>query len=81
MVRDAITMLLKKELGLEVLPVNPSFTIVPKGSNLQITLGNSELLASVDAPARRPALLQKLVVTKKSLNNWLRRKLNVAFRR
>ncbi|KAL9239269.1 hypothetical protein vseg_013608 [Gypsophila vaccaria] len=81
-VRDAITMLLKKELGLEVLPVNPSFTIVPKGSNLQITLENSELLASVDAPARRrPTLLQKLVVTKKSLNNWLRRKLNAAFRR
>ncbi|KAK9756080.1 hypothetical protein RND81_01G071800 [Saponaria officinalis] len=64
-VKVAITKLLKKELGLEVLPVNPSVT--------------TELLASsvdTSAPARRPALLQRLVVTKKSLNFWLTRKLN-----
>ncbi|KAH9623192.1 hypothetical protein KSS87_001357 [Heliosperma pusillum] len=79
-VKDAITKLLEKELGLEVLPANSSSTFIPKMSNSEDSdsesmLENKEVrTTSLDIPARRPAVLQRLVISKKSLNYWLTRK-------
>lgn len=81
-VKDAITKLLKKELGLEVITEKPSMTVDRTldnegASNLVSNsrgFGMRGLHNSLNTPSRRPATLQRLVVTWKSLNQWLRRR-------
>ncbi|KAL2933829.1 hypothetical protein RDABS01_016948 [Bienertia sinuspersici] len=81
-VKDAITKLLKKELGLEVTAVKPSVTVDRThndGSGSDLVSNSrgakiSELPNNPNNPARRPAVLQRLMVSKKSLNYWLQRR-------
>uniref|UniRef100_A0A803NAB8 Pentatricopeptide repeat-containing protein n=1 Tax=Chenopodium quinoa TaxID=63459 RepID=A0A803NAB8_CHEQI len=82
MVRDAIENLLKKELGLEVIAEDPGMTIDRTkdkesasnlGSNSRGAPKMSDLPNSLDTSARRPAVLQRLLVPRKSLNHWLQR--------
>ncbi|KAF4396301.1 hypothetical protein F8388_019847 [Cannabis sativa] len=73
-VKDAITKLLQDELGLEVLSKGLEIA-----SNTQMYLestnhstSNSEYLGSNELPTeRRPVVMQRLMVTRKSLRQWL----------
>jgi len=85
-VQEAIVKLLTNELGLEALPATtrsaPSHTPKlqnPKFSNLTIEAlpGENALPTSMGFHTRRPAVLQRVKVTKKSLHHWLQRKSNV----
>ncbi|KAG6595275.1 Pentatricopeptide repeat-containing protein, chloroplastic, partial [Cucurbita argyrosperma subsp. sororia] len=75
-VRDAITKLLQYELGLEVLPAGP--TTVPdevagsESSNMSLTKLNG-IMGRNKYTTRKPAAVQRLKVTKKSLKDWLQR--------
>ncbi|XP_057534176.1 pentatricopeptide repeat-containing protein At5g02830, chloroplastic isoform X2 [Amaranthus tricolor] len=81
-VKDAIARLLKTELGLEVIAVNPDRAVNRKfdkdgASSLISNSGgveSSELPTSLDTPTRRPAVLQRLLITRKSLMHWLKRR-------
>lgn len=76
-VRDAITRLLQDELGLEVLPTGPTIALdkVPNSESSKIshttklkgTMGRNKYFT------RKPADVQRLKVTKKSLQDWLQR--------
>lgn len=81
-VKEAIIKLLNQELGLEIVAGKPSLTvdgtIDKKGTSNSVlksrsVLEKSEFPYSLDTPARRPAVLQRLLVTKKSLSHWLRK--------
>lgn len=85
-VQEAMVKLLTNELGLEALPATtrfaPSHTPKlqnPEFSNLTIEAlpGENALPTSMGFHTRRPAVLQRLKVTKKSLHRWLQRKSNV----
>ncbi|KAK1563614.1 hypothetical protein Q3G72_030059 [Acer saccharum] len=80
-VADAITKLLQDDLGLEVLldrlaldesadPENP----LDSDHNLEEITGSKELHIELESSTRRPAILQRLKVTKKSLHIWLQRR-------
>ena len=81
-VQEAIIKLLQNELGLEVLPAKTRFALSdtaklenPNLSNLSIeALPGGNALPTV---TRRPAVLHRLKVTKKSLYRWLHRKVSV----
>ncbi|XP_021730664.1 pentatricopeptide repeat-containing protein At5g02830, chloroplastic-like isoform X2 [Chenopodium quinoa] len=89
MVRDAIENLLKKELGLEVIAEDPSATVdrTPDKEGASNLGSNSrgakmsDLPNSLDTSARRPAVLQRLLVPRKSLNHWLQRRSDAGSRR
>ncbi|GJW26795.1 pentatricopeptide repeat-containing protein [Tanacetum coccineum] len=81
-VRDTIIKLLRDNLGLEVLSLGPK---IPTDIRINVenpfnphpdldkTLERSRLPTS---PTRRPAVLQRLKVTRRSLYHWLQRKFN-----
>ncbi|GAU35342.1 hypothetical protein TSUD_337340 [Trifolium subterraneum] len=75
--------LLRNELGLEVFPARTGFAPsdtpelqTPKLSHLSIEALPEEnaLTTTTGFHTRRPAVLQRLKVTKKSLHRWLQRK-------
>lgn len=81
-VRDTIIKLLQDNLGLEVLSLGPK---IPTDIRINVenpfnphpdldkTLERSRLPTS---PTRRPVVLQRLKVTRRSLYHWLQRKSN-----
>lgn len=84
LVKNAITKLLKKELGLEVTTIQPGGIADRKISeesaantalNSKSNFGSTEFPTGFSAPTRRPATLQRLWVTKESLHHWLYKKL------
>ncbi|KAI9071188.1 hypothetical protein K1719_046850 [Acacia pycnantha] len=84
-VQDAIAKLLQDELGLEVIPARTRFALddTVKFENHAILNPNLEAMpgkdispTSVQFKTRRPAVLQRLKVTKKSLRHWLKRKVS-----
>ena len=81
-VKDAITKLLQDELGLEVLPkglkIAPNTQMYLESSTNSTTesddLRNNGLPMEVKFSTRRPVVMQRLKVTKESLQHWLRRR-------
>ncbi|CAJ2632686.1 unnamed protein product [Trifolium pratense] len=82
-VQEAMMKLLRNELGLEVIPARTRFAPsdtpklrTPKLSNQTIEAlpGENALTTTMGFHTRRPAVLQRLKVTKKSLHRWLQRK-------
>jgi hypothetical protein len=82
-VQEAMMKLLRNELGLEVFPARTRFAPsdtpklqIPKLSNLTMDAlpGENASTTTMGFHTRRPALLQRLKVTKKSLHRWLQRK-------
>ena len=75
-VRDAITKLLQYELGLEVLPAGPTTALDEvagsESSNMSLTKLNG-IMGRNKYTTRKPAAVQRLKVTKKSLKDWLQR--------
>ncbi|XP_058756658.1 pentatricopeptide repeat-containing protein At5g02830, chloroplastic-like [Vicia villosa] len=78
-VQEAIIKLLWNELGLEALPPNDRTKFQnPKLSNLTLKAPADESLPTTTGlHTRRPSALQRLKVTKKSLDRWLQRKVSV----
>ncbi|KAK7285109.1 hypothetical protein RJT34_19868 [Clitoria ternatea] len=81
-VQEAIIKLLRNELGLEVFPARTKFALSetakldhPNISNLNIEAlpGEHALATTTGFQTRRPAILVRLKVTKKSLYSWLHR--------
>ncbi|XP_028775969.1 pentatricopeptide repeat-containing protein At5g02830, chloroplastic [Neltuma alba] len=84
-VQDTITKLLQDELELEVMPARTRFALddtvklenhVILNPSLEAVPGKDISPTSVQLKTRRPAVLQRLRVTKKSLHDWLRRKVS-----
>lgn len=78
-VKDAITKLLQYDLGLEVLPDGPLIIEIKKKAYLERSIDsdtNLEETLPIDlkSSTRRPAILRRLKVTKKSLCRWLQRR-------
>ncbi|WJX79229.1 hypothetical protein P8452_62368 [Trifolium repens] len=82
-VQEAMMKLLRNELGLEVFPARTRFAPndtpklqTPKLPNLTMEAlpGENASTTTMGFHTRRPALLQRLKVTKKSLHRWLQRK-------
>ncbi|XP_054809246.1 pentatricopeptide repeat-containing protein At5g02830, chloroplastic isoform X2 [Prosopis cineraria] len=83
LVQDAMTKLLQDELGLEVIPARTRFAPNDTAKfdnhfmlnpNLEAIPGKDILPISVQFKTRRPSILQRLKVTKRSLYHWLQRK-------
>lgn len=84
MVKNALTKLLNKELGLEVTTIQPGGIADRKingesaantALNSKSNFGSTEFPTGFSVPTRRPAILQRLWVTKESLHHWLSKKL------
>ncbi|XP_022742977.1 pentatricopeptide repeat-containing protein At5g02830, chloroplastic [Durio zibethinus] len=85
-VQHAVMKLLRDELGLEVLLVEPQVKKV-RGVELQTpidanpalleTVGNNSLSSEPLSSTRRPVILRRLKVTRKSLNHWIQRRADV----
>ncbi|KAL5740936.1 hypothetical protein ACOSQ2_030116 [Xanthoceras sorbifolium] len=84
-VKDAITKLLQDDLGLEVLLDRPIIALdksvdlvnpLDSDPNLEEIIASKELHTELKSSTRRPAILQRLKVTKKSLHIWLQRRLS-----
>lgn len=82
-VKDTITKLLRDDMGLDVLMAGPrvtndSKTIMenPLDSNSVSgeILGRESLPTELESSTRRPVMLQRLKVTRKSLRQWLQRR-------
>ncbi|XP_021289489.1 pentatricopeptide repeat-containing protein At5g02830, chloroplastic isoform X2 [Herrania umbratica] len=81
-VKDAVMKLLQEELGLEVLLVEPQVkngrvdlqTPIDADPVSSETVGMNSLLSKPLSSTRRPVILQRLKVTRKSLNHWLWRR-------
>lgn len=85
-VKDAIIKLLRDELGLEVLSAGPRIAALNKGSqlgstlelhNLESIVKSEGLPTEMASSTRRPVVLQRLKITKKSLHHWLQRRVGV----
>ncbi|KAK6244772.1 hypothetical protein QUC31_011181 [Theobroma cacao] len=84
-VKDAVMKLLQDELGLEVLLVEPQVknglvdlqTPIDADPVLLETVGKNSLSSKPLSSTRRPVILQRLKVTRKSLNHWLWRRADV----
>ncbi|KAI4300218.1 hypothetical protein L6164_033617 [Bauhinia variegata] len=85
-VEDAITRLLQDEIGLEVFPTKTRLTLndtvklenpVISNANLEDTPDKNESPAVMGYQTRRPAVVQRLKVTKKSLHHWLQSKVSI----
>lgn len=84
-VKDALIKLLRDELGLEVLLAGPRIasldiktqpgSVLDSDQNMKEKLGKEGLSNEITFPTRRPAVFQRLKVTKKSLHHWLQRRL------
>lgn len=75
-VRDAITKLLQDELGLEVLPAGPTIALDKVPNSKSPNMSHTKLKGVMGRnkySTRRPADVQRLKVTKKSLQDWLQR--------
>ncbi|KAI3980513.1 hypothetical protein MKX01_008930 [Papaver californicum] len=78
-VRDSIVKLLQDELSLTVLSSGPRFS-VPSSNDQGNPLNadpiheNLENNNNFESPARRPVVLRRLKITRKSLYNWLQKK-------
>ncbi|PSS23685.1 Pentatricopeptide repeat-containing protein [Actinidia chinensis var. chinensis] len=77
---DAIIKLLRDELGLEVIlsgtkKVN-SVTSFDSYANAEKILVSNRFPAELESSARRPAVLQRLKIPRKSLQFWLRRRIS-----
>lgn len=75
-VRDAITKLLQDELGLEVLPARPTVALHKVTDSESSNMSNTKLKGIIGRnkySTRRPADVQRLKVTRKSLQHWLQR--------
>lgn len=82
-VTEAIAKLLQYDLGLEVLSAGStdgrnfdgglenSFVSYPKSKEI---LEGRDLPLKLESPSRRPAVLQRLKVTKASLHHWLQKR-------
>lgn len=84
-VQDAIARLLQDELGLEFIPARTRFALDDTtkfqnrallNPNLEVIPGKDISSTSVQFKTRRPAVLQRLKVTRKSLQHWLQRKVS-----
>lgn len=82
-VKGAIIKLLQDELGLEVAFAGPKIALDkrinlggPPGSDpdWQEALGRNRLPTELESSTRRPAVLQRFKVTRKSLDHWLQRR-------
>ncbi|CAK9138344.1 unnamed protein product [Ilex paraguariensis] len=82
-VKDAIIKLLQDNLGLKVLLKGHKTATERKihlenpfgsYSDMEEIIGGNELPPQMESPTRRPAALQRLKVTKESLNHWLQRR-------
>lgn len=71
-VKDAITKLLQTELGLEVL--STGLKIAPSQQVDTESVGTNDFPREVKYSTRRPVVIQRLKVTKESLQHWLQRK-------
>ncbi|XP_042512454.1 pentatricopeptide repeat-containing protein At5g02830, chloroplastic [Macadamia integrifolia] len=83
-VQDAVIKLLQNELGLEVILEGPRIPITRNDFGSPFTLDmnnenqvNNRLPIDFEPMARRPAVLQRLKVTRKSLYHWLQRRVGV----
>lgn len=84
-VKDAVMKLLQDELGLEVPLVEPQVknglvdlqTPIDADPVLLETVGKNSLSSKPLSSTRRPVILQRLKVTRKSLNHWLWRRADV----
>lgn len=81
-VQEAMIKLLRNELGLEVFPARTRLALSdtpklkhPNLTNLKIEAlpGDDALSTSMGFQTRRPAILMRLKVTRKSLYSWLHR--------
>ncbi|KAA8518814.1 hypothetical protein F0562_016412 [Nyssa sinensis] len=82
-VEDAMVKLLRHDLGLEVLPAGPRIALNRKidlGNsfdsypNLAGILGRRGWTKDMKSSSRRPVVLNRLKVTRKSLDNWLQKR-------
>lgn len=79
-VKEAIFKLLQHDLGLEVLSAGLRVKKDTGGGGsenpfaLKESLQSRDLVSPLDSPARRPASLQRLKITKVSLDQWLRKR-------
>lgn len=77
-VEDAIIKLLRNEFGLEVILGGPKQVNLGASfdscANEQGVVGSGKLLTELQFSARRPAVLRRLKVTRKSLLYWLQRR-------
>jgi len=71
-VKNAMIKLLQDELGLEVLSAGTRNALHEK-TNMECPL-ESVLNLELDSSTRRPAVVQRLKVTRKSLHHWLQRR-------
>ncbi|KAI4349215.1 hypothetical protein L6164_009835 [Bauhinia variegata] len=85
-VEDAITRLLRDEIGLEVFPTRARLTLNERGrlgnavisnANLEDTPEKNESPTVMEYQTRRPAVVLRLKVSKKSLHHWLQRKVTI----
>ncbi|KAJ9694638.1 hypothetical protein PVL29_010218 [Vitis rotundifolia] len=88
-VKAAIIKLLEDELGLEVAFAGPKIALdksinlgSPPGSDpdWQEPLGRNRLPTELESSTRRPAVLQRFKVTRKSLDHWLQRRVGATRR-
>lgn len=79
-VKDGILELLQNELGLEVLIAVPRFTVDMKADLENPLSSGPDLAESIErnrklvSSSRRPVVLLRLKVTRKSLHLWLQRR-------
>lgn len=79
-VEDAIIKLLRNEFGLEVILGGPRQVNLDASfnscANEQGVVGSEKPLTELQFSARRPAVLRRLKVTRKSLLYWLQRRVS-----
>lgn len=85
-VQEAITKLLQDELGLVVLPARTRFALnntekfenhVMLNPDSETKSGKDVLPTAMQFQTRRPAILQRLKVTRKSLHHWLQKRVGI----
>ncbi|GKV30121.1 hypothetical protein SLEP1_g38977 [Rubroshorea leprosula] len=83
-VKDSIIKLLKNELGLEVILVKTKVTedervdtenLSSSNPNIEVTVRNNKVPMKSLSSTRRPVILQRLKITKRSLHHWLQRRI------
>ncbi|RZC76553.1 hypothetical protein C5167_000734 [Papaver somniferum] len=78
-VQDSIVKLLQDELSLTVLSTGPRYSVASSNDQGNPLISdpiheNLEQNSNFESPARRPVVLRRLKITRKSLYNWLQRK-------
>ncbi|XP_059305717.1 pentatricopeptide repeat-containing protein At5g02830, chloroplastic [Lycium ferocissimum] len=75
-VKEAIIKLLQHDLGLEVISIAPRIGNDRNQDGINHLDKSSNVEENVHSPTRRPVVLQKLRITKESLQSWLTRRLD-----